>query len=52
MVRDQLGLAEAFASTKLSRNERLVPEVKWCRFEKFLQELEAADAAGRRLILC
>jgi transposase, IS5 family len=49
MARDQLGLAEAFASTKLGRNERLervAAEVKWYRFEKLLQKLEP-DAAGR-----
>ena len=49
MARDQLGLAEAFASTKLGRNERLervAAEVKWYRFEKLLQKLEP-EAAGR-----
>jgi transposase, IS5 family len=49
MARDQLGLAEAFASTKLGRNERLervASEVKWYRFEKLLQKLEP-EAAGR-----
>ena len=34
------------ASTKLGRNERVVAEVKWCRFEKLVQKLEP-DAVGR-----
>jgi transposase, IS5 family len=49
MARDQQGFAEAFASTKLGRNERLervAAEVKWYRFEKLLQKLEP-EAAGR-----
>ena len=49
MVRDQRSFVEAFASTKLGRNDRLervAVQVKWYRFEKLLQKLEP-DAAGR-----
>jgi IS5 family transposase len=49
MVRDQRSFVEAFASTKLGRNERLermASQVKWYRFEKLLHKLEP-EAAGR-----
>jgi len=49
MIRDQRSFVEAFASTKLGRNERLdrvAAEVKWYRFEKLLRKLEP-EGAGR-----
>lgn len=49
MVRDQRSFVEAFASTKLGRNDRLdrvATQVKWYRFEKLLRKLEP-EAAGR-----
>ena len=49
MVRDQRSFVEAFASTKLGRNQRLertASQVKWYRFEKLLHKLEP-EAAGR-----
>lgn len=47
--RDQLGLAEAFASAKLGSNaqlDRIAAGVKWYRFEKLLGKL-LPEAAGR-----
>jgi IS5 family transposase len=49
MARDQQSFVEAFASTKLGRNERLervAAQVKWYRFEKILHKL-VPEAAGR-----
>jgi IS5 family transposase len=49
MIRDQRSFLEAFASTKLGRNdclERVGALVKWYRFEKLLRKLKP-DGAGR-----
>jgi IS5 family transposase len=49
MIRNQQSFVEAFASTRLGRNERLeqvARQVKWYRFEKLLRKLEP-EAAGR-----
>jgi IS5 family transposase len=49
IVRDQAGIAEAFASRRLGQNkalERIGAQVKWYRFEKLLQKLEP-EGAGR-----
>src|SRR5437764_13882886 len=47
--RGQLSLSEALVSAKVGRNEmldRLISDVKWCRFEKLLLRLKP-EGAGR-----
>jgi IS5 family transposase len=49
VMRDQTGIAEAFASQRLGQNkalEKIAAEVKWYRFAKLLAKLEP-EGAGR-----